>query len=157
MLLYFRWFLLQVFSPSALRVLAFLSPFVAFPVPLCLVCLRVPSYNYMPSLSGGFTCRPIANKSLIALAFYFDPLRLLKPFRVFDLSLLFYVHIQRIREENLVAKYSRFILTRSDMFFPIPHPRLESLHPQYLWVPFGNVDFGGIALTCVPVGVCVFE
>ena len=40
--------------------------------------------------------------------------------------------------------YDRFIVTRSDNFYGMPHPPLSAMDPRYIWIPFGE-DRGGIS------------
>lgn len=49
-----------------------------------------------------------------------------------------------ILENNLLEKYDRFILTRSDYYYEAKHPSLKSLDPNFIWVPEGE-DNGGIS------------
>jgi len=49
---------------------------------------------------------------------------------------------QRIRENNLIQIYDRFVVTRSDHYYLCPHD-LSTLDPSMLWVPSGQ-DFRGV-------------
>ena len=51
--------------------------------------------------------------------------------------------LQSLQKAGIEALYDRYIITRSDYLFPIPHPPLEMLDSKYIWVPEGE-DYGGI-------------
>ena len=57
------------------------------------------------------------------------------------LLIRFYIRQILIRD-NLLNKYDRFVLTRSDHYYSCIHD-LDELDPQYLWVPNGE-DYSGI-------------
>ena len=46
-------------------------------------------------------------------------------------------------EEGIVQRYDRFIVTRSDYLWPVPHPPLALLAPDFLWMPDGE-RYGGL-------------
>jgi hypothetical protein len=46
-------------------------------------------------------------------------------------------------EEGLLARYDRFVVTRSDFYWSVPHPPLAMLDPGYVWIPDGE-RYGGI-------------
>ena len=46
-------------------------------------------------------------------------------------------------KENISDRYDRFIITRSDFIWEIPHPKVERLHPKYIWIPYGEF-YGGV-------------
>ena len=50
--------------------------------------------------------------------------------------------LQKIMKLNLIEKYDRFIITRSDFLWNIHHPRMENLNPKYIWIPDGE-RYGG--------------
>ena len=58
--------------------------------------------------------------------------------------LIFYrwLLLQKLKEENLIEKYDRFIITRSDFFWPIKHPPLSSMRSDSVWIPDGE-GYGG--------------
>lgn len=41
---------------------------------------------------------------------------------------------KNLTENNLIEQYDRFIITRSDMMYTLPHPKLELLDPKYIWI-----------------------
>jgi len=43
---------------------------------------------------------------------------------------------------NVLDRYDRFIVTRSDFMHRVPHVPLTLLHPDYIWIPDGE-DYGG--------------
>jgi hypothetical protein len=47
-------------------------------------------------------------------------------------------------EEDVLAQYDRVIVTRSDFLWPVPHPPLALLSPQFLWVGDGE-HYGGVS------------
>ena len=58
--------------------------------------------------------------------------------------LIFYrwLLLKKLKEENLIDKYDRFIITRSDFFWPIKHPPLTSMRSDSVWIPDGE-GYGG--------------
>jgi hypothetical protein len=58
--------------------------------------------------------------------------------------LIFYrwLLLKKLKEEKLIDKYDRFIITRSDFFWPIKHPPLSSMSLNNLWIPDGE-GYGG--------------
>ena len=63
--------------------------------------------------------------------------------------LLFYrwLLLKKLIENNLIKKYNRFIITRSDFLWPIKHPPLNQMDEKYIWIPDGE-SFGGITDRC---------
>jgi len=60
-------------------------------------------------------------------------------------AILYYnrwVLLQNILAENLLNKYDRFVITRSDYLFSCPHPKMKHLDSDYIWIPDGE-DWGG--------------
>ena len=49
----------------------------------------------------------------------------------------------RLREENLLDRYDRIIVTRSDFVWAAPHPPLKLLKPGSVWFPDGE-GYGGL-------------
>jgi len=59
--------------------------------------------------------------------------------------LIYFRHflLKKLLEYNLIFKYDRFIITRSDYLYKLPHPQLHLLDENNVWVP--NEEFyGGI-------------
>jgi hypothetical protein len=58
--------------------------------------------------------------------------------------LIYFRHflMKKIIENNLIDLYDRFIITRSDFMYNLPHPKLELLNPEYIWIP-DDEHFGG--------------
>lgn len=50
--------------------------------------------------------------------------------------------LHKLIEHDLIDKYDRFIITRSDYMYLSPHPRMETLDPNYIWIPDGE-GYGG--------------
>ena len=43
--------------------------------------------------------------------------------------------LKNLIENDLINKYDRFVITRSDFIYQLPHPKLELLNEQYIWIP----------------------
>jgi hypothetical protein len=50
--------------------------------------------------------------------------------------------LQNLIEQNLLNKYERFIVTRSDFLYELPHPKIHLLNEKYIWIPDGE-NYGG--------------
>ena len=50
---------------------------------------------------------------------------------------------KNMRDHGLLNKYDRFVITRSDFIYQLPHPRLELLDDSFIWVPDGE-HYGGL-------------
>jgi len=46
----------------------------------------------------------------------------------------------------LINKYDRFIITRSDFIYQLPHPKVEYMDENFIWVPDGE-NYGYYAIT----------
>jgi len=55
---------------------------------------------------------------------------------------------KNLKEKNLIQKYDRFIITRSDFIYQLPFPKMDLLHEQYVWVP-DSEDYEGLCDRCV--------
>ena len=42
---------------------------------------------------------------------------------------------KNIHEHNLLQKYDRFIITRSDFIYTLPHPNLDLMNDNCIWIP----------------------
>ena len=51
--------------------------------------------------------------------------------------------LQKILENNLLQLYDRFIITRSDYIWLLPHPKIELLLDFNIWIP-NCEDYGGV-------------
>lgn len=51
--------------------------------------------------------------------------------------------LYNLNAHDVLSKYSRFLITRSDQLFLTRHPDLLRLDPKFIWVPWGE-DYGGI-------------
>jgi hypothetical protein len=49
---------------------------------------------------------------------------------------------ESIINHNVLDKYDRFVVTRSDFVHKIPHVPMKYLHPDHIWIPYGE-DYGG--------------
>jgi len=50
--------------------------------------------------------------------------------------------LEKIIENDLINKYDRFILTRSDFIYQLPHPKMEIMNDNYIWIP-NSEQYGG--------------
>jgi hypothetical protein len=50
--------------------------------------------------------------------------------------------LQKIIENDLLNKYDRFIITRSDFIYQLPHPTLNYLDENNIWIPDGEHNDG---------------
>jgi hypothetical protein len=51
--------------------------------------------------------------------------------------------LHQLVTEDMISQYDRFIVTRSDFFWPCPHPPLSLLSQKYIWFPDGEF-YGGL-------------
>jgi hypothetical protein len=49
---------------------------------------------------------------------------------------------QKLIESGTYKLYDRFIITRSDYIYPVPHFPLHLMNPNHIWIPDGE-DYGG--------------
>lgn len=50
--------------------------------------------------------------------------------------------LQNLIKNNLLEEYDRFIITRSDYIYKLPHPKLELLNEKFCWIP-DEEHYGG--------------
>jgi len=43
--------------------------------------------------------------------------------------------LKRLIETDLINQYDRFVITRSDFIYQLPHPKLELMNENYIWIP----------------------
>lgn len=43
--------------------------------------------------------------------------------------------LKNLIDNNLLDKYDRFIITRSDFIYRIPHPKMELMNEDFIWIP----------------------
>jgi hypothetical protein len=43
--------------------------------------------------------------------------------------------LKNLIDNNLINKYDRFIITRSDFIYQLPHPKVELMSKKYIWIP----------------------
>jgi hypothetical protein len=48
------------------------------------------------------------------------------------------VLLKNLIENDLISKYDRFIITRSDFIYELPHPKLELMNENNIWIPDGE-------------------
>lgn len=51
--------------------------------------------------------------------------------------------LECLANNNLIEQYDRFIITRSDYIWTCPHPSLDLLASDYIWIPNGE-SYGGV-------------
>lgn len=50
--------------------------------------------------------------------------------------------LKNLIDNDLINKYDRFIITRSDFIYQLPHPKLEYMNENFIWIP-DNEHYGG--------------
>ena len=50
--------------------------------------------------------------------------------------------LKNLIANDLINKYDRFIITRSDFMYQLPHPKVELMNENYIWIPDCE-DYGG--------------
>lgn len=50
--------------------------------------------------------------------------------------------LSKLKENNLINEYDRFIITRSDYIYKLPHPKMELMDPNNIWIP-NHQHWGG--------------
>ena len=50
--------------------------------------------------------------------------------------------LKNLIDNNLINEYDRFIITRSDYIFTLPHPKVELMNENYIWIP-NSEHYGG--------------
>jgi hypothetical protein len=43
--------------------------------------------------------------------------------------------LKNLIDNDLINKYDRFVITRSDFIYQLPHPKVEYLNKKYIWIP----------------------
>ena len=43
--------------------------------------------------------------------------------------------LKQLIENDLINKYDHFIITRSDFIYQLPHPKVEHMNNQFIWIP----------------------
>ena len=43
--------------------------------------------------------------------------------------------LKNLIDNDLINKYDRFIITRSDFIYQLPHPKVEFMNESYIWIP----------------------
>jgi hypothetical protein len=46
--------------------------------------------------------------------------------------------LKRLIEMDLINQYDRFIITRSDYIYQLPHPQLNLMNENFIWIPNGE-------------------
>lgn len=49
--------------------------------------------------------------------------------------------LKKLIENNLINEYDRFIITRSDFMYQLPHPKMEVMNKNNIWIP--NAEYYG--------------
>jgi len=50
--------------------------------------------------------------------------------------------LKNLIDNDLIEKYDRFIITRSDFIYQLPHPKLHLMEKKHIWIPNGE-QYGG--------------
>lgn len=50
--------------------------------------------------------------------------------------------LKNLIDNDLINKYDRFIITRSDFIYQLPHPKVEYMNKNYIWIPDGEYYSG---------------
>ena len=50
--------------------------------------------------------------------------------------------LKNLIDNDLISKYDRFVITRSDFIYQLPHPKMEILNEKYIWIPNCEHYFG---------------
>lgn len=50
--------------------------------------------------------------------------------------------LKNLIDSDLINKYDRFIITRSDYIYQLPHPKVELMDNKYIWIP-DSEHYGG--------------
>lgn len=50
--------------------------------------------------------------------------------------------LKNLIDNNLLLEYDRFIITRSDFIYQLPHPKIEYMNRDYIWIP-DSEHYGG--------------
>lgn len=53
-----------------------------------------------------------------------------------------YFLLENLLNSHVLHEYDRFVITRSDFIYQLPHPKLEFMDEQYIWIPNGQ-HYGG--------------
>jgi len=74
-----------------------------------------------------------------------------------------YIHIfflwflqKNARETDLVSKYDRFLILRSDYMYTLPFPKMDILDEKYVWIPDWE-DYGGVCDRAVVLSTSHFD
>jgi len=43
--------------------------------------------------------------------------------------------LKNLIDNDLINKYDRFVITRSDYIYQLPHPKVEFMNEKYIWIP----------------------
>lgn len=49
--------------------------------------------------------------------------------------------LKNLIENDIISKYDRFIITRSDFIYQLPHPKMHLMNDKYIWIP--NCEYYG--------------
>jgi len=50
--------------------------------------------------------------------------------------------LENLYKSGVIDQYDRFIITRSDYIYRLPHPKVEIMDPDYIWIPDAE-NYGG--------------
>ena len=43
--------------------------------------------------------------------------------------------LHNLVKSDIVSEYDRFVITRSDFIYQLPHPKMDILDPNLIWIP----------------------
>jgi hypothetical protein len=50
--------------------------------------------------------------------------------------------LKSLTDNDLISQYDRFIITRSDFIYQLPHPKIKYMNKNYIWIP-NSEHYGG--------------
>lgn len=50
--------------------------------------------------------------------------------------------LEFLEKEEIRQKYDRYVITRSDFIWELPHPKMDRLDPDSIWIPYGEFYWG---------------
>ncbi|TNF43428.1 MAG: hypothetical protein EP311_03130 [Cytophagales bacterium] len=50
--------------------------------------------------------------------------------------------LEFLEQKEISKKYDRYVITRSDFIWEVPHPKLDRLDPDKIWIPYGEFYWG---------------
>ena len=50
--------------------------------------------------------------------------------------------LKNLEDNDLIHKYDRFVITRSDFIYQLPHPKISAMNEKNIWIPDGEYYTG---------------